>query len=755
MPGGKITERSIRAPADPVASPAGPDTARAGSPQAHRPPATRPAALEGLARPPASASPGTSMAAVAVRQAELPLRALPAAMLRTPEGVALTKAVKYGALFQTLVSDTSVSTDQRREYAKRGVQQATAGIEALSGLSKKGGLPNPEALLGDLLHHLAEAAMVGIKAYHRMLNEEWDARTERFGIRSEHATAASVYDGLRSALTEKPFQGAMGELAYYRAALDRFVETCEPSRPNDSMPARLERNLPAVLSARVRYRSALQCLDSLYVALCGFSLRRIAAFMGLPDLAQRVTTLADAMKYRRDEVATAIRRLDAVAMWYPGAEEAPPERLTWRQLAECKALVRAYRDGIDRVGTQLCMDSAARIEAADTSPLWKTLLEVAEVIARYRGWLDELCDSVRGGDPEPAAAPGTSGQAPVLAPETASSMPDPADALAVSDAVDPADAADAAGAAEAAEAVVRTEDRGSPAPVSPLAAAPRPPDTRTAAQKQADGLLRRCPVDSETAARFGGDAVAIADAFGKDTRDIERLMGDRKASAAMVATSMRQEVDGWFERRERLEQVRSRLSAEDPRTGHLTDRLRALDIIDRYVTTWEADAAKCALFPKAKHLERLLEMGEIEHVHAPESLRPSKDKRNRDRVFEIRIQPKRLSSLGVDADGTDADGRRQDGDLAWPLFVHLHLSKPVGADKLHTLPYSDFKAVHLKLAAQKGQGRNWEAMMHAMGHRDAKVERAHVGGELLRRLFALAGCDDASGPEAAGASGAR
>ncbi|MHA6881891.1 type III secretion system effector XopP [Ralstonia pseudosolanacearum] len=753
MSGGKITERSIRAPADPVASPAGPDTARDSSPQAHRPPATRPAALEGLARPPASASSGTSMAAVAVRQAELPLRALPAVMLRTPEGAALIKAVKYGALFQTLVSDASVSTDQRREYAKRGVQQATAGIEALSGLSKKGSLPNAVALLGDLLHHLAEAAMVGIKAYHRMLNEEWDARTERFGIRSEHATAASVYDGLRSALTEQPFKGAMGELGSYRAALDRFVETCEPSRPNDSMPARLARNLPAVLSARVRYRSALQCLDSIHVALCGFSLRKIAAVLGLPDIAQRVTTLSDAMKYRRDEVAMAVGRLDALAMWYPGAEGAPPERLTRRQLAECKALVRAYRDGIDRVGTQLCMDSAARIEMDDTTQLWKTLLEVAEVIARYRGWLDELCDSVRGGDPEPAAAPGTSGPALVSAPETASSMPDPADALAVSDAVDPADAVDAA---DAAEAVVRTEDRGSPAPASPLAAAPRAPDTRTAAQKQADGLLRRCPVDSETAARFGGDAVAIADAFGKDTRDIERLMGDRKASAAMVATSMRQEVDGWFERRERLEQVRSRLSAEDSRTGHLTDRLRALDIIDRYVTTWEADAAKCALFPKVTHLERLLEMGEIERVHAPESLRPSKDKRNRDRVFEIRIQPKRLSSPGGDADGTDADadGRRQDGDLAWPLFVHLHLSRPVDADTLHTLPYSDFKAVHLKLAAQKGQGRNWEAMMHAMGHRDAKVERAHVGGELLRRLFALAGRDEASGPAAAGSSGA-
>lgn len=44
--------------------------------------------------------------------------------------------------------------------------------------------------------------------------------------------------------------------------------------------------------------------------------------------------------------------------------------------------------------------------------------------------------------------------------------------------------------------------------------------------------------------------------------------------------------------------------------------------------------------------------------------------------------------------------------------------------------------------------------MHAMGYRDAKVERAMVGDALLRRLFALAGRDDASASAVAGAPGA-
>ena len=109
------------------------------------------------------------------------------------------------------------------------------------------------------------------------------------------------------------------------------------------------------------------------------------------------------------------------------------------------------------------------------------------------------------------------------------------------------------------------------------------------------------------------------------------------------------------------------------------------------------------------------------------------------------------------ATGCEAFGQRRPaarGDRALPLFVHLHLSRPVDAGKLHTLSYGDFNAVHLKLAAQKGQGRNWEKMMHAMGYRDAKVERAMVGDALLRRLFALAGRDDASASAVAGAPGA-
>ncbi|MBB6584918.1 type III effector protein (hlk2) [Ralstonia solanacearum] len=753
MLGGKITERHIQAPADPVVSPADPDTGADGSPQVGRPPAVRSAELTGLARPSVSASPD-SMAAVTLRRAELPLRTLSPETLRTPQGQMLDKALKYGALWQTLINDASVDTEKQLKLARGGAERAKAGVEALAQLPDHCRPTNTGELLGKLLNHLAESAMAGIKAYHRILNEEWNARADALGIRSESATASSVYNGLREILREGPLKEAMRELKDYRANLDLFVDNCKPAPGGraDPLPARLEPALPAVLSGKVRCRSALQSLDAIGIVLCIHSLGRIALVMKLPDLTERVTALGDAVKYRRDEVATAISALDASAMWYPGAEGAPPERLTRQQVAEYKALVRAFRDRIDRVGTLLCMDAAAGIETADTADLWKALLDVAAVMARYRACLDELCASVRGGDLRPAVTPGTSGQALVSQPEALSPAPDPAGS---------ADTVDAADTADWTEDSTLSEPGRSFA-AEPLAApanapASRPPDMRTAAQKHADDLLRQCQVDPQTVARFRGDVIAIAEALGKDTGNIERLMNDRKMSASVVATSIRQEVDGWFETRERLEQARRGVAEDDPRAGHLADRLLALDRIGRYVDTWEADAAKCALLPKAKHLERLLEMGEIERVSTPEQLRPSRNLRNRDRVFEILIQPKRLSDPGEDADeaGDRSQGRDDDRLRPWPLVLHLHTSRSVRAGELHKLQYRDFAAVHLKVAAQKNLGRNWEEMMHTLGYRDAKVERAEIGAKLLRQVFELAGRDGAPGPTAAGPSGAR
>lgn len=735
MAGGKVTERSIQGPADPVASPPpGDGTSTDAGQRAGRQPLGRPAELAGLSTRPASASAAGPVAAFPLRRAVLPLLPLAAETLQTEPAKQVDWALKYGATWRTLVHDGRASTEQRLNLARTGVKHAEAGLRALALLSEQGCLTNDDALRGELFNHRAEATMAGIQAYHRMLNEEWETHAQGRGVHSD-ASAPAAFEGIRELLTRGQFQDAKLELKRYRAVLDTFVEHCKPGGAPHPLQARLESNLPAVMAGRARCRSAMQSVNVLGIASCAYSLSRLALAMRLPDLTARVAALLAAMRHQRDEVAVAVHTLDALAMWHPGAEgEAPPDRPTRPQLAACKGLVRAFRDRLDRIGTHLCMDAAARIEMNDATDLWKAMLDVAQVIADYRANLDALCESVRGADFEPATpssredGPGSASE-----PQPAATMPVPAATIEDRHPV------------EHGKHPVARPALAAPAPV------PRPPDSRTPAQREADDLLRRCQVDAATVSQFRGDVVAIADAFGKDASDLERLMNDRERSAAVAATFMRTSVEDWFGKRERLEKAQRGLSAEDPRIGLLTDRLRALDMIGRYVDVWEADASKRALVPKAKHLERLLEMNEVEQVDAPVRLRSGRDKRNRDRVFEIRIQPKPLS--GRDQDKDKDEDKAGDRDRARPMFVHLHTSRRIGADALHTLDYRDFDAVHLKLDAQKNLGRNWEEVMRALGYPDMKVERSKVGSELLSRLFALAGRGSASTSAAAGRAG--
>ncbi|WP_236673918.1 hypothetical protein ACJBUE_06650 [Ralstonia syzygii subsp. celebesensis] len=207
--------------------------------------------------------------------------------------------------------------------ARTGVKHAEAGLRALALLSEQGCLTNDDALRGELFNHRAEAAMAGIQAYHRMLNEEWDAHAQGRGVHSD-ASAPAACDGIRELLTRGQFQDAKLELKRYRAVLDTFVEHCKPGGAPHPLQARLESNLPAVMAGRVRCRSAMQSVNVLRIASCAYSLSRLALAMGLLDLTARVGALLAALRHRRDEVAVAVHTLDALAMWHPGAEgEAP------------------------------------------------------------------------------------------------------------------------------------------------------------------------------------------------------------------------------------------------------------------------------------------------------------------------------------------------------------------------------------------------------------------------------------------------
>ncbi|CBJ34517.1 putative type III effector protein (Hlk2) (plasmid) [Ralstonia solanacearum PSI07] len=751
MPRGNITGRHIQGistPPAPTPTPTVAGTSADASLSTGRPPVARSTELEGLARLSVSESPAAASVSIQPQRGPVPLCVKFAQALQTPQAKAVQRAQNYGLVWRKLANTGQADTDQQLDLARHGVQSADAGLDALGWLAKQSLITNAHEVRGELLVHLAEAAMAGVKAYHQVVNTDMEDSSEAesdepdesdeslaFSDAVMFAERMSADKQLKQDWADSPMQ----ELRNYRSVLDNIIDCSKPKpagRPTETQ-AMLKDYVPAVTSSQARCRSAMQTLNAMNIMSGALRLIPLIARAALPDLDDRVRDLLDAMNHRHDEVQAAMSALDAQAFWYPGAQDvARPEPLPARVLAGHKALIREHSDRLDRVGERLCVDAAARIEKNDATALWQTMMDVAHVTTAYGACLREQCQSVRGGQPAPAATSGTSMEAPVSKPEASSPVPAPA-----------------SGAPD------RTRSKRGKPPAQPVHAAPAPvlsqPDSRTAEQKAADDLLKRCQVDLETAAWFHGDLVAVACAFGKDTSHIERLMNDPKRDAVVVATSARSQARDWFGTREHLEQAQGRLSADDPRHQRLTDRIRALDLIGRYVDVWEADVAKCALHPKAKYLERLLDLGEIDRIDAPNQLRSSRNKRIRDRVFEIRIQPRRLSSRDADADPGGDAGKRDERYRAWPLFVHLHTSRQVGAGELHKLKFRDVDAAHLKSDAQKNLGPNWERAMHELGYADAKVERSEVSFTLLSRLLAFARRDEGSAGAASSAAEAR
>ncbi|NMI16000.1 outer protein P, partial [Xanthomonas citri] len=264
------------------------------------------------------------------------------------------------------------------------------------------------------------------------------------------------------------------------------------------------------------------------------------------------------------------------------------------------------------------------------------------------------------------------------------------------------------------KARTRTPDASSSAAAP---AARRVIDERSAAQKQADEILKGTRLESLPVAELGGDFIALAKRLGKDTTDVERLIGDSRHDAATAFDFARTCMQGWFGSSERLLQLKSKLRAGDGRIEQLDTRLRLLQRIEDAFERREADALKTDPQPRAPHLERLLAMNGVARVTAPIRLGSEGD---RGRLFEVRIE----------------HAPQSNGDIPAPWFVHVHTEKPVTPAKLRALHYKDLAAVHLKTAREVNLGARWEEMMRALGNTEAKVHRATIGSKLLGQLWA-------------------
>lgn len=283
--------------------------------------------------------------------------------------------------------------------------------------------------------------------------------------------------------------------------------------------------------------------------------------------------------------------------------------------------------------------------------------------------------------------------------------------------------------AEASGSTSRSRHRRSrptraPAQTAAATAATAPvPDTRQLALKKANQLLKSAPVTMEMASDFNVDLLAIARGLKNDTTAIETMVL-RGHDPMNISHSIRESAPGWFGDISALRSARDEVASLaktrpdeelQTRIAQLGERIKALDLVDRRLFSDETDALKQHQFPKAKHLDRMLALDQIETVGAPVNLKPAD---NEGALFELKIRPRAFSN----------------GDPAAPLYIHLHTHQQASGEQCFMLPFEQFTAVHVKTAKQKNQGRFWEQTQRQAGDPQARVHRARVEEPLWNAL---------------------
>ncbi|AXV77167.1 MULTISPECIES: type III secretion system effector XopP [Ralstonia solanacearum species complex] len=742
MAGGRISGHPIRESAQPPVSVGASASTRAAAspPAAAGRQAARPAELGGLARSPSSRASSSSTDGLS-RHAALPVHATARETPADPLDV-LNGAMRYIRIWSAVARDErerealgpehkGLSPDREVAYARSAIESIRKGLQALATLKRQRRLSpgyDTDAKEGELLQLLASAADIGVctrtVTLNQIANQEDVFEAERSdtveagagpdsacadpteapepagGGTSPSSSAKAASSALR-ALEQDPnqVQGWLGEFADCRAALDDIMRRAEASSTPKAVRTTLNALLPDVIYDKLRCCKGMQTLHGILAAASANRLADLTKQVELPELAARVDELCEAWYRRSKAMETAVE-----ALVKHGAENQPAHHLTQQALAEHRAVIETYADGLDRVGLNLCLDAATGIEMDDAVGVWRSMMDVVHAIAAYKASLLALSETASRVKLQPGKMSGVPRPAP------SPSEPPPA--------ARPAQSSGGTGRKN------RKHGKRSAGPSAPApASASAPVDTRTPVQKHADALLKQCPVDRATAAQFGGNIVQIAQWLGEDTRLIQNELNDPTRDAVTAADFIRGSAGSWFGERDRVRSAKASLPPSDHhRIAQLADRLGALEWIERHMTALEADMLKCDRHPRSNHLGRLLAAGEIQRVGAPGRLPPAMDNDALGTLFEMRIQLKPLSNLQPTA----------------PWFVHLHTEKPVTAQALSTMAFADFTAVHLKTDKEKNRGPRWEAVMRALGYTDAKVHRAAIGRELLRKLFAQA-----------------
>ncbi|WP_372359519.1 type III secretion system effector XopP [Xanthomonas axonopodis] len=589
--------------------------------------------------------------------------------------------------------------EARLESGKSAIESARQALQALAELNIQKRMPvdNVEEHENFLVPHFAVAASLHYGACEKMIDQKM--ATEFGHVNTQRVEMVVLSADAMRLQQPGPWLALRGHLLNALAAMEEVCQRIRSPMTGQGPRDSLKDHLPVVRAMMGSCHERMQTVRGMLVEIHSRRLADEASECGLPQVLDGLRELEEIDSLHHAEVGEALKHVIQVHVERFSSTE---HSLTPEGLARCKKVLVEYAEIRGRAGMQLCVDAAALIEAGEHARdhLWPTMLDLAQALADQRQAIVDMCEFAVQDRQLIGTAAASPGQAPA---STTSSVP--------------TTTTTAGKSSRSRKARVRTPDASS----SAAAPARRVMDERSAAQKQADEILKGTRLESLPVAELGGDFIALAKRLGKDTTDVERLIGDSRYDAATAFDSTRITMQGWFGSSERVLQLKGKLRAGDARIDHLDTRLRLLQRIEHDFKRREADALKTDPQPRAPHLERLLAMNGLARVTAPNRLRSEDDIGDRGSLFEVRIEHTPQSN----------------GNIPRPWFVHVHAKKPVTPDALRALDYKDLAAVHLKTEREVNLGARWEEMMRALGNTEAKVHRATIGSKLLGQLWAL------------------
>ncbi|WP_024744513.1 type III secretion system effector XopP [Xanthomonas oryzae] len=632
------------------------------------------------------------------------------AMLFTPASVSggpdpfevLNRASARLQLFNHLVTNVAPrdsgdakSLEARLRSGASAIESARQGLQALSELKiqRRMSSPDIETHENRLVSSLAQAAAMNYVSCERMIDQKLPQ--ELGPVLTESSDFARL--DIQAIRLQQPesWHAIRAHLLDAIAALEEVFRRIKSPMTNRAPCDSLKAQLPIVRITMESCHTRMQTVRGVLYEIYSVRLSDQVSSCRMPLVLDRLRELEEVDKCMEAKVGTALTEL---AKMHIERFLSTEHSLTPEMLAMHKNVLVEYAEMRGRAATQLCMDAAALIEEGGLSRdhIWPAMLDLAQALADQRQAILDMCEFAVQDRQLIGAAAASPEQAPAS--------------------ITPSVPTTTAGkSSRSRKARTRTSDASSSA-----APAQRVIDERSAAQKQADEILKSTRLESLPVAELGGDFIALAKRLGKDTTDIERLIGDSRRDAATAFDFARTSMQGWFGSSERLLQVKSKLRAGDRRIAQLDTRLGLLQRIEHDFERREADALKTDPQPRAPHLERLLAMNALARVTVPNRLPSEDDRGDRGRLFEVRIDHTPQSN----------------GDIPAPWFVHVHTEKLATPAGLRALHYKDLTAVHLKTAREVNLGPRWEEMMRALGNTEAKVHRATIGSKLLGQLWA-------------------